>query len=194
MSWADNSKIDKICGSAIPMQIFTITMHISNFVKIHSDLLIFLLWNKNMDVLQADNCAAGTQHQNDVVSTSMRRDHVASTLIRHHFNVVCLLGVKWRNLLKSNPNPNIHNINAHIKFGENPLRFAQGIVLQLYTDVLRADNSVKKWQICPLATQNHISTISMHIPSLVKLHWYSLKLSSGNENTEVSRTDSSVKI
>ena len=35
---------------------------------------------------------AGTQHQNDVVSTSMRRDHVASTLIRRHFNVVCLLG------------------------------------------------------------------------------------------------------
>ena len=36
---------------------------------------------------------AGTQHQNDVVSTSMRRDHVASTLIRRHFNVVCLLGI-----------------------------------------------------------------------------------------------------
>ena len=35
---------------------------------------------------------AGTQHQNDVVSTSMRRDHVASTLIRRHFNVVCLQG------------------------------------------------------------------------------------------------------
>ena len=34
----------------------------------------------------------GTQHQNDVVSTSMRRDHVASTLIRRHFNVVCPLG------------------------------------------------------------------------------------------------------
>ena len=32
---------------------------------------------------------AGTQHQNDVVSTSMRRDHVASTLIRRHFNFVC---------------------------------------------------------------------------------------------------------
>ena len=35
----------------------------------------------------------GTQHQNDVVSTSMLRDHVASTLIRHHFNVVCPLGL-----------------------------------------------------------------------------------------------------
>ena len=36
---------------------------------------------------------AGTQHQNDVLSTSMRRDHVASTLIRRHFNVVCPLGL-----------------------------------------------------------------------------------------------------
>ena len=35
---------------------------------------------------------AGTQHQNDVVSTSMRSDHVASTLIRRHFNIVCPLG------------------------------------------------------------------------------------------------------
>ena len=33
---------------------------------------------------------AGKQHQNDVVSTSMRR--VASTLIRRHFNVVYPLG------------------------------------------------------------------------------------------------------
>ena len=30
--------------------------------------------------------------KNDVVSTSMRRDHVALTLIRRYFNVVCLLG------------------------------------------------------------------------------------------------------
>ena len=36
---------------------------------------------------------AGTQHQNDVVPTSMRRDHVASTLKRRHFNVVCPLGL-----------------------------------------------------------------------------------------------------
>ena len=35
----------------------------------------------------------GTQRKNDVVSTSMRRDHVASTLIRRHFDVVCLLGI-----------------------------------------------------------------------------------------------------
>ena len=43
---------------------------------------------------------AGTQHQNDVISTSMRRDHVASTLIRRHFNVLCPLGrFNWRQKL-----------------------------------------------------------------------------------------------
>ena len=31
----------------------------------------------------------------------------------------------WRNLPISNPKPDIHNINAHTKFGENPLMFTQ---------------------------------------------------------------------
>ena len=33
--------------------------------------------------------------QNDAVSTSMRRDHVASTLIRRHFHTRCPLGSYW---------------------------------------------------------------------------------------------------
>ena len=58
-----------------------------NIYGIHSKRVNILyvhagLWNK----------PAGTQRQSDVVSTSMRRDHVASTLIRRHFNVVCPLG------------------------------------------------------------------------------------------------------
>ena len=32
----------------------------------------------------------------------------------------------WRNLPISNPKPNLHNINAQTKFGENPLLFTQG--------------------------------------------------------------------
>ena len=36
-------------------------------------------------------------------------------------------------------------------------------------------------EICSLAIPNPISTKSMHIPSLVKIHWCLLKLSSGNE-------------
>ena len=34
----------------------------------------------------------------------------------------------------------------------------------------------------------------MHVPNVVKIPWYLLKLSSGNENMGVSRTDNSVKI
>ena len=34
----------------------------------------------------------------------------------------------WRNLPNSNPKPNLHNINAHTKFCENPLMFTQVII------------------------------------------------------------------
>ena len=36
-----------------------------------------------------------------------------------------------RNLPISNPKPDIYNINAHTKFGENPLKFTQVIILKL---------------------------------------------------------------
>ena len=38
------------------------------------------------------NYPAGMCCENDVVSTSMRRHHVASTLIRRHFGTKCPLG------------------------------------------------------------------------------------------------------
>ena len=34
----------------------------------------------------------------------------------------------WRNLPISNPKPDIHNINIHTKFGENPLMFTKVII------------------------------------------------------------------
>ena len=34
----------------------------------------------------------------------------------------------WRNLPISNPKPELHNINAHTKFSENPLMFTQVII------------------------------------------------------------------
>ena len=40
----------------------------------------------------------------------------------------------WRNLPISNPKPNLHNINAHAKFGENPLMFTQVIIRKRKTD------------------------------------------------------------
>ena len=36
---------------------------------------------------------------------------------------------KWQNLPISNPKPDLHNTNAHIKFDENLLKFPQIIVL-----------------------------------------------------------------
>ena len=45
------------------------------------------------------------------------------------------MGMSWadncKNLMKlpiSNPKPDLHNINAHTKFGENPLTFTQVII------------------------------------------------------------------
>ena len=46
-------------------------------------------------------------------------------------------------------------------------------------------------EICPLAIPKQISTISMHILSLVKIYWYLLKLSSRSENMDLSRADNS---
>ena len=40
----------------------------------------------------------------------------------------------WQNLPISNPKPDLHNINAHTKFGENPLMFTQVIIQKRKTD------------------------------------------------------------
>ena len=40
----------------------------------------------------------------------------------------------WRNLPIINPKPDLHNINAHTKFGENPLMFTQVIIRKQKTD------------------------------------------------------------
>ena len=39
-----------------------------------------------------------------------------------------------RNLPISNPKPDLHNINAHTKFGENPLMFTYVIIRNRKTD------------------------------------------------------------
>ena len=53
--------------------------------------------------------------------------------------------------------------------------------------------TVQKREFCPLAIPKQVSIISMHIPSLVKIDWYLLKLSSRNENKDMSRADNFVK-
>ena len=53
-------------------------------------------------------------------------------------------------------------------------------------------------EICQLAIPKQISPVSTHIPSLVKIHWHLLKLSSGNILNQISTismpTPSLVKI
>ena len=88
----------------------------------------------------------------------------------------------WRNLPISNPKPDLFNVNAYSKFGENLLLFTE--VKSPETKIWECLGQItpsKIDEICPLAIPNQISTISMHIPSLVKTHWCLLKLSSGNK-------------
>ena len=73
----------------------------------------------------------------------------------------------------SNPKADLHNINAHIKFRENPLRFTRYCFeskIRMYCGQI----TVKNGGICLLAMPKQMSTKSMHTPSLVKIHWHSL--------------------
>ena len=45
----------------------------------------------------------------------------------------------WQILPISNPKPDLHNINAHTKFGENPLMFTQVIIRKRKTDRCMSD-------------------------------------------------------
>ena len=95
----------------------------------------------------------------------------------------------WWNLPISNPKPDLHNINAHTKFGENPLMFSQVIIRKLKYGHI---SGRKKWRNLPISNPKpdlYNITISMHIPSLLKIHWRLLKLSSGNEKQTDRRTD-----
>ena len=45
----------------------------------------------------------------------------------------------WLNLPISDPKPDLHNINAHTKFGETPLMFTQVIIWKQNTERRMAD-------------------------------------------------------
>ena len=54
----------------------------------------------------------------------------------------------WRNLPINNPKPDLHNINAHIEFGENSLIFTQEIILKVKygkTDGRTTDGRTDGW-------------------------------------------------
>ena len=91
----------------------------------------------------------------------------------------------WQNFPISNPKPDLHNINAHIKFGENPLIFTQVVIWKWkYQPVV--GSSVKIWQNLPIS---NLKPDLHNINALTKfgenpLTLILLKLSSGNENTD----------
>ena len=91
----------------------------------------------------------------------------------------------------SNPKADVHNINAHTKFGENPLIFTK-VIPEMKILIYPGQITLSKIdKICLSAILKQISIISMHTPSLVKIYWYLLKLSSGNENMDLSWADMS---
>ena len=52
----------------------------------------------------------------------------------------------WRNLPISNPKPDLYYINAHTKFGENPLTFTQVLIQKRkygWTHTRRTDTNMK---------------------------------------------------
>ena len=65
----------------------------------------------------------------------------------------------------SNSKADLYNINAHIKFGENPLSFTHVIVLKVKY-VLRADNSVKNGRNLPISNpKEDVHNINTHTKS-----------------------------
>ena len=83
----------------------------------------------------------------------------------------------WRNLPISNPKPDIHNINAYIVWWKSIEIYSNYCLetnMRMFPGRYLCQNLTKN---CPLAIPNQISTISMHIPYLVKIHWHLLKWS-----------------
>ena len=75
----------------------------------------------------------------------------------------------------------ISTISMHItKFGENSWSLLV-IIRKWKLGVPRADNCQNLTKFAHQQSQSQISTIFMHIPSLVNIYWCLLKLSSGNE-------------
>ena len=76
----------------------------------------------------------------------------------------------WRNLPISNPKPDLHNINAHTKFGEIPLMFTQVIIRKRNTDGRTTDGRTHGRPVWNHNTRPHIYScfsMKMYIAGLV---------------------------
>ena len=94
----------------------------------------------------------------------------------------------------SNPKADLHNINAHIKFGKKSIEIYSSYCPETKIRMYCGQTTPSKnGRNSTVAIPKQKSTITMHIPSLVKIHLYLLKLSSRNENMDLSQADNSVK-
>ena len=127
------------------------SIYIESLVKIPCYLLKLLSRNENMGVSRADNWV---KNWGNLPISNPKPDLLnVNAYIASLVKIPCYLlklsswneknmGVSrednsvkiWRNLPISNPKPDIHNTNAHTKFGENPLMFTQVIIWKQKTD------------------------------------------------------------
>ena len=90
--------------------------------------LVTILWhllqlspgNENMGVSRADN--------------SIKFDEICPLAFPNQISIISMHVHYWWNLPISIPKPDVHNINALTKFGENPLMFTQVISQKWNTD------------------------------------------------------------
>ena len=108
-----------------------------------------------------------------------------------NYNTPPLSCCRHDNFPISNPKPDLLHINACTKFGEKSIDVYSSYHPDTKIWACLGQITPSKFnKICPLAIPNQFSTISMHIPHLVKIHWCLLKLSSGNEKwTDGHTTD-----
>ena len=128
-------------------------MYVPSLVKIPWHLSNYCLQNKNMGVSRADD------------------------------------SVKiWQNLPASNPKPDLHNMNAQTKFGENPWMFTQVISRKrINMGVSRAENAIKiLWNLPISNPKPDFQNIDAH----TKFGENPLMFTSRNEKwTDVQLTD-----
>ena len=134
------SKMGAICLLAISKQMSSISMHIPRLVKIPWCLKL-LSRNENKDISEVDNSqkltkfaheqseTRATQYQcstkfgeNPLIFTNHPEMKIRTCRGQITLSNFCL------NLPINNPKPDLHIINAHTEFGENPLKFTQVII------------------------------------------------------------------
>ena len=167
MSRADNcQKLMKFAHVQFPKQITTTSMHISNLVKIHSDLLKLCPQRKlqmycgqitlsKMDDLPISNLKADLYNINAMHIPSLVKLYSHLLKLSSRNENTDMSGAdntveNWQNLPISNPKLGIYNINAHTKFGEihwHLLKLSSG---NENCDIFRADISIKNWRNLPI--------------------------------------------